>query len=492
SGGEQVRTLIPVTTANGGKLFVSGPCILLKTTSSTPTVAQQMQALRPLLNSLGLPRPQPAAMARRNERERNRVKQVNLGFETLRQHVPTGRKNKKLSKVDTLKEAVRYIKYLQQLLQEADSMSDPDLTAAISDTINILAEMSMDVSSPLPLTPASTVSTSSVPETTTAVASTNTASISAEDLLQLSAVAMDVESTMALEQLSQLSQADVKPHLSLDDIKPHLSLADNQTHLSLADSQPQKRLSPADQPSQLSLVDHPSHFLMQASPDMPLAPPACSPVDLLGLQNMEFHANPGSCGGSDGVSCPVSPSESSGASEASYEDSLGNMAGETWQDLSADIADWLCSKIDIDDPENFYLKKPVAKASCPGSCGVPARAANSSFIGRRAAARAVLQTMSCVCEKAEEKDQLRNGSYQQTPNDRATVSHKIVLSTKKEEEKERKKNTPLGNLPNLTRGRLKKPPQIGESAEPPLGVACPMHDTVSGLHKTFTSPSRFA
>jgi len=37
--------------------------------------------------------------ARRNERERNRVRQVNLGFDRLRQHVPQGRRNKKLSKV---------------------------------------------------------------------------------------------------------------------------------------------------------------------------------------------------------------------------------------------------------------------------------------------------------------------------------------------------------------------------------------------------------
>lgn len=65
-----------------------------------------------------LPRPQPAAVARRNERERNRVKMVNLGFETLREHVPNGKKNKKMSKVDTLRAAVEYIKQLQTVLQD--------------------------------------------------------------------------------------------------------------------------------------------------------------------------------------------------------------------------------------------------------------------------------------------------------------------------------------------------------------------------------------
>ncbi|KAI1301375.1 Achaete-scute -like protein 1a [Halotydeus destructor] len=60
--------------------------------------------------------PQPQ-VARRNERERNRVKMVNTGFATLRNHVPNGSKNKKMSKVDTLRAAVDYIRELQDMLQ---------------------------------------------------------------------------------------------------------------------------------------------------------------------------------------------------------------------------------------------------------------------------------------------------------------------------------------------------------------------------------------
>uniref|UniRef100_A0A8C0GUH8 BHLH domain-containing protein n=1 Tax=Chelonoidis abingdonii TaxID=106734 RepID=A0A8C0GUH8_CHEAB len=71
--------------------------------------------------------PQPAggaaAVARRNERERNRVKLVNLGFQTLRQHVPNGAASKKMSKVETLRSAVEYIRALQQLLDEHDAVS---------------------------------------------------------------------------------------------------------------------------------------------------------------------------------------------------------------------------------------------------------------------------------------------------------------------------------------------------------------------------------
>ena len=60
----------------------------------------------------------PPVAARRNERERNRVKQVNMGFSTLRQRVPDGVKNKKMSKVETLRSAVEYIKKLQKMLSE--------------------------------------------------------------------------------------------------------------------------------------------------------------------------------------------------------------------------------------------------------------------------------------------------------------------------------------------------------------------------------------
>lgn len=73
---------------------------------------------------------QTASVVRRNARERNRVKQVNNGFANLRQHIPpkvinslmnnNRGVNKKLSKVDTLRLAVEYIKSLQQLLDESE------------------------------------------------------------------------------------------------------------------------------------------------------------------------------------------------------------------------------------------------------------------------------------------------------------------------------------------------------------------------------------
>ncbi|XP_028516865.1 achaete-scute homolog 1a-like [Exaiptasia diaphana] len=63
---------------------------------------------------------EPNAVARRNERERNRVRLVNDGFSSLRQHIPYFPDKKKLSKVETLRCAVSYIKHLQRLIEEHD------------------------------------------------------------------------------------------------------------------------------------------------------------------------------------------------------------------------------------------------------------------------------------------------------------------------------------------------------------------------------------
>ncbi|XP_060531296.1 achaete-scute homolog 1a-like [Cylas formicarius] len=79
----------------------------------------------------GAPPQQPASVARRNARERNRVKQVNNGFATLRSHIPQSvcqalspqgnssrGASKKLSKVETLRLAVEYIRSLQQMIDD--------------------------------------------------------------------------------------------------------------------------------------------------------------------------------------------------------------------------------------------------------------------------------------------------------------------------------------------------------------------------------------
>ncbi|CAL8321692.1 unnamed protein product [Gadus morhua 'NCC'] len=113
-----------LTAAATAASFQSKSKVLKRQRSSSPELLRCKRRLS--FNGLGYsmpPQQPPVAVARRNERERNRVKQVNMGFQTLRQHVPNGAANKKMSKVETLRSAVEYIRALQQLLDEHDAVS---------------------------------------------------------------------------------------------------------------------------------------------------------------------------------------------------------------------------------------------------------------------------------------------------------------------------------------------------------------------------------
>lgn len=95
---------------------------------------------------------QSQSVQRRNARERNRVKQVNNSFARLRQHIPQsiiadltkggGRgPHKKISKVDTLRIAVEYIRRLQDLVDDlnggpssASSNNLPQLNLCLDET----------------------------------------------------------------------------------------------------------------------------------------------------------------------------------------------------------------------------------------------------------------------------------------------------------------------------------------------------------------------
>ncbi|KFM60513.1 Achaete-scute-like protein, partial [Stegodyphus mimosarum] len=68
---------------------------------------------------------EPSFIRRRNERERQRVRNVNDGFERLKSHLPISSKDKdkRLSKVEILRMAIRYIRNLQDMLRN-DGMDD--------------------------------------------------------------------------------------------------------------------------------------------------------------------------------------------------------------------------------------------------------------------------------------------------------------------------------------------------------------------------------
>ncbi|XP_069753270.1 achaete-scute homolog 1-like [Narcine bancroftii] len=113
----------PVSSPDSSGGSGKGCKALKRPRSSSPELLRCKRRLSFTGLGYSLPQQQPAAVARRNERERNRVKLVNAGFQTLRQHVPNGASNKKMSKVETLRSAVEYIRALQQLLDEHDAVS---------------------------------------------------------------------------------------------------------------------------------------------------------------------------------------------------------------------------------------------------------------------------------------------------------------------------------------------------------------------------------
>ena len=76
----------------------------------------------------------PNSVLRRNARERDRIRNVNDAFDSLRSHVPNGDlvKGRKISKVETLKSAIEYIHALKDIL--GDQFEPIDLDDIKSDS----------------------------------------------------------------------------------------------------------------------------------------------------------------------------------------------------------------------------------------------------------------------------------------------------------------------------------------------------------------------
>lgn len=60
-----------------------------------------------------------------NQRERKRMRTINEAFEGLRERIPLASGDRKLSKVDTLKLAIRYIHQLMDMVNTCESSSGP-------------------------------------------------------------------------------------------------------------------------------------------------------------------------------------------------------------------------------------------------------------------------------------------------------------------------------------------------------------------------------
>lgn len=130
--------------SHGKRPLAPAPTIL---TSNGANQAINIAKKKYNYGSMPYPAQQTVSVQRRNARERNRVKQVNNGFSNLRQHIPQtvvsaltkgGRGSaKKLSKVDTLKMAVEYIRSLKDMLDDNENS-----TSAGSSTSSYYSESS--------------------------------------------------------------------------------------------------------------------------------------------------------------------------------------------------------------------------------------------------------------------------------------------------------------------------------------------------------------
>lgn len=117
------QKILPLTESNSNIMSIT-------TSTTSSNEKSTMKAAKQCAQNQKLTKSQtpPLAVARRNARERNRVKQVNNGFAALRERIPeevaeafeaqgNGRGSaKKLSKVETLRMAVEYIRSLEQVL----------------------------------------------------------------------------------------------------------------------------------------------------------------------------------------------------------------------------------------------------------------------------------------------------------------------------------------------------------------------------------------
>lgn len=127
-------------------------------TAAAPNSSSSKQKIRRTRQ----PRDPQVSVARRNERERNRVKMVNNAFANLREHLPqelverlvcdSKGKGKKFSKVETLRTAIQHIKNLVEVLNDGSELAST--SEAIADELSasvysVAGAASADICSPM-------------------------------------------------------------------------------------------------------------------------------------------------------------------------------------------------------------------------------------------------------------------------------------------------------------------------------------------------------
>lgn len=135
----------------------------------------------------------PHLVAKRNERERRRVQQVNSAFSVLRKTVPVENRNKRLSKVKTLQRAIEYIESLTDLLSSlgaqmptnGSSSSCNSISNVHNDELAISSDASPQSQSPFMLIGDADSSISPVGSPTVITTTSNETYLDSEQMYQL-------------------------------------------------------------------------------------------------------------------------------------------------------------------------------------------------------------------------------------------------------------------------------------------------------------------
>ncbi|OQV19411.1 hypothetical protein BV898_06641 [Hypsibius exemplaris] len=120
-----MRTDVPVVpsfdclygnSSNGGRTII--PAEKPKTTD--PFAPECLIPIPSMINGDEVFYYEPVFLRRRNERERQRVRNVNESYSRLRNRLPLFLTQKRMSKVEILRSAIAYIRHLQDLLEAGD------------------------------------------------------------------------------------------------------------------------------------------------------------------------------------------------------------------------------------------------------------------------------------------------------------------------------------------------------------------------------------
>lgn len=118
--GENEDVIMPARLIKNPSLHIDGLRYEALVKHSPPSDPFSPLCMIPLPSPFTLDHLEPTFIRKRNERERERVRCVNDGYSRLKEHLPLENKQKRISKVEILRRAIEYIRYLNAVLEKDD------------------------------------------------------------------------------------------------------------------------------------------------------------------------------------------------------------------------------------------------------------------------------------------------------------------------------------------------------------------------------------